>query len=121
MSKLFLKIPAIIVLVIAVIFLVGFITMLLWNELLPGIFHAPIITFWQALGLLVLSKILLGGFHPAFKDHRLRRKNHDFWHRRFEEKLDAMSPEEREKFIERWKTRCGSKFGEQALDQKSNT
>ena len=35
---------------------------LLWNWLLPAIFGFPRITFWQALGLLALSRILFGGF-----------------------------------------------------------
>ena len=35
---------------------------LLWNWLLPPLFGWPAVTFWQALGLLVLSRILFGGF-----------------------------------------------------------
>ncbi len=38
-------------------------TMLLWNWLVPTLFNGPAITFIQALGLLVLSKILLSGGH----------------------------------------------------------
>lgn len=34
----------------------------LWNWLLPPIFGWPQITFWQALGMLVLCRILFGGF-----------------------------------------------------------
>ena len=40
----------------------GFGTMYLWNWLVPLLFHGPVVTFLQALGLLVLSKILFGGF-----------------------------------------------------------
>ena len=40
----------------------GFIVMNLWNWLVPSVFGWHSITFWQALGLLVLSKILFGGF-----------------------------------------------------------
>ena len=35
---------------------------LLWNWLLPPLFGWPAVSFWQALGLLVLSRILFGGF-----------------------------------------------------------
>jgi hypothetical protein len=35
---------------------------LLWNWLLPPLFGLPVVSFWQALGLLVLSRILFGGF-----------------------------------------------------------
>ena len=41
----------------------GFVTMHLWNWLMPAILGLHTITFWQALGLVVLSKILFGGFH----------------------------------------------------------
>ena len=40
----------------------GFGTMYLWNWLMPLLFKLPAITFLQAIGLLVLSKILFGGF-----------------------------------------------------------
>ncbi len=51
----------------------GFIVMSLWNWLLPGIFGLPAIGFWQALGLLVLSKILFGGFRGGPVRRRLAR------------------------------------------------
>ena len=38
----------------------GFITMYLWNWLMPAIFHLPEITFWQTIGLMVLSRLILG-------------------------------------------------------------
>lgn len=40
----------------------GFVVMHLWNWLLPALFGWRVITFWQALGLLVLSRILFGRF-----------------------------------------------------------
>lgn len=45
---------------IAFLALVGLIVMLLWNYTLPDIFHFPVITFWQALGLFLLAKVLFG-------------------------------------------------------------
>jgi hypothetical protein len=41
----------------------GAITMWLWNWLMPGIFHLPVIGFWQAVGILILSQILFRGGH----------------------------------------------------------
>ena len=41
----------------------GFVVMGLWNWLAPAVFGAHTITFWQALGLLILGRILFGGFH----------------------------------------------------------
>lgn len=50
---------------IAGVLLVGFIggeiVKALWNWLLPALFGWPQLTFWQALGLLALCRILVGG------------------------------------------------------------
>jgi hypothetical protein len=69
----------------------GFITMELWNALLPQIFGFSRISFWQGIGLLVLSKILFGGFHRHL-GHR------DHWKQRMKQRWENMTPEEREKF-----------------------
>lgn len=89
----------------------GLVVMLLWNALIPDLFRGPQLTFWQAVGLLALSHILLRGWG------RWRYANgwrHDRWRRKFEEKLAAMAPEEREKFKEEWRRRCGHGWGETA-------
>ena len=50
----------------AAFFLLGALfLMLLWNRLMPAIFALPVITWGQALGLLVLARLLLGGFHHS--------------------------------------------------------
>jgi hypothetical protein len=89
----------------AALFLVvfSFVVMWLWNWLTPALFGWHMITFWQALGLLVLSKILFGGFRGG--PHR-----HWGWKRRMFERWEQMTPEEREKFRATMKSRCGS-FG----------
>lgn len=61
----------------------------LWNWLLPSLFGFPQITFWQALGILALGRILFGGFGLG-GGHRGGRR----WGRRWEH----MTPEERERF-----------------------
>lgn len=89
----------------AALFLVvfSFVVMHLWNWLMPTLFGWHVITFWQALGVLVLSKILFGGFRGG---HR----RHWGWKRRMFERWEQMTPEEREKFRETMRSRCGS-FG----------
>lgn len=72
--------------------------MFLWNALMPSLFAAKSITFYQALGLLVLSKLLFGGFRPYGG-----RGGH--WRRRMAERWEHMTPEEREKFKQGM--RCG--------------
>ena len=52
----------------------------LWNWLMPTLFGLPAISFWQALGLLVLSKILFGrsgGFGGRYWRHRTKPHEHD--------------------------------------------
>ena len=77
----------------------SFVVMWLWNHLMPGIFGLHTVGFWQALGLLVLSKILFGGFRgrPAFGD----------WRQRLIERWEQMTPEEREKFRSGLRGSCG--------------
>ncbi len=88
------------------VLLFGFGTMHLWNWLIPALFHGPIISFCQAIGLIILSKILFGGFHGRWsgKGHCGHNRNH--WKQRMEERIATMSPEEKEKF----KNKCGGKF-----------
>jgi hypothetical protein len=74
--------------------------MYLWNWLVPDLFSGPVITFWQALGLLALSKILFSGFGKG-GGHSGHWKSH--WKSRWSEKWGTMSPEERERFKEKMK------------------
>ena len=78
----------------------SFVVMSLWNILLPGIFAVRAISFWQALGLLVLSKILFGGFRPYGGGGR-------HWRGRMMERWEKMTPEEREKFKQGMYRGCG--------------
>jgi hypothetical protein len=77
----------------------GFVVKSLWNILIPPIFGWHTITFWQGLGLLLLTKILFGGFHR----HGGGGRNH--WKQRMKDRWEHMTPEEREKF--RNGMRCG--------------
>ena len=63
------KIVAIVAVVLAV---VGCVAMSLWNWLVPALFSGPMITYWQALGLIVLSRLLFGGLHRSGGPWRLR-------------------------------------------------
>ncbi len=81
-------IPAAIVALPLFIFIGGEVVMHLWNWLLPPLFGWRMLTFWQALGLLVLCRVLfggLGGHGPGPRRH---------WKGR----CQKMTPEEREKF-----------------------
>ena len=69
----------------------SFVVLRLWNWLMPAVFGWHVITFWQAVGLLVLSKILFGGFRGVGGRGGYRR--HDMG-----ERWKQRTPEEREKF-----------------------
>jgi hypothetical protein len=70
---------------------------LLWNWLLPPILGLPAITFWQALGLLALARILFGGFGMRGCGPRSRLRG----------RWEQMTPEERERFRDGMRARWG--------------
>ncbi len=81
-------------------FLGGEIVLHLWNGLLPPLFGFHQVTFWQALGLLVLCRILFGGIGL----HGSGRSN---YRRRMTERWERMTPEERERLRQGWRGRWG--------------
>jgi hypothetical protein len=86
----------------------GEIVLQLWNWLLPPIFGVRQITFWQALGVLLLCRILFGGFgwHRSGRSN-IRGRVADRLADRMGDRWDAMTPEERERFRQRMRERCG--------------
>jgi len=88
----------------------GEIVLQLWNWLLPQIFGWRRITFWQAVGILALCRVLFGGFGL----HRPARSNA----RRLiaERAAEHMTPEERERFYQAMRGRFG--FGPSASESK---
>lgn len=81
------------------VYIFGNLVMFLWNSILPPVFGFSVITFWQAIGLLVLSKILFGGFSGGH--HRHKRSCH---HR--SDQWMNLTPEEKEKMKDEWRSRC---------------
>ena len=87
----------------------GLVVMLLWNAVVPDIFGLGIINFWQALGLLTLTRILFGGIgHGGGRG--FGRMHH---HRNaIREKWMSMTPDERKEFAKRRKEHMfGDRFG----------
>lgn len=85
---------------VRMIVLVGFsaVVMLLWNLLIPEIFGLKVITFWQAAGLFILSRILFSSFWGSGKHHH-HRMNDFHGDNPMHEKWMKMSEEERVEFI----------------------
>jgi hypothetical protein len=79
----------------------GFVVMSLWNWLIPAIFGGPVLHFWQAIGLLALTRILFGriGGGPG----------RWAWRGRMRQDWQRMTPEEREKLRENLYRRCGGR------------
>ncbi len=89
-----------------VIFIVigGEVVLHLWNWLLPALFGWREISFWQAIGLLALCRILFGGFgfgggrHCSNSGGRMRGRVSERVSERMAERWEQMTPEERERF-----------------------
>jgi len=92
-------VPAALLGMVLFTFLGGTIVRQLWNWLLPPLFGWRQITFWQALGLLALCRILFGGFGLYGPRSNLRRRMFERWER--------MSPEDRERFRQGWRGHGG--------------
>jgi len=93
----------------AVLTLISFVVMQLWNNLLPAILHVGIITFWQAMGIFILCKILFGfgkggrGWGGGGGAPWMRRK--------MEQKFNNMTPDEKERFKQKMAERMCGGFG----------
>jgi hypothetical protein len=95
---------------IAAVLIFGFLVMSLWNWIGPEVFGARTISFWQALGILVLSRLLFGGFGRA------GRGGH--WRSRMRARWEQMTPEERERMRQGMASRC---HREPAAEQPGGT
>lgn len=97
--------------IVLFVFLGGEVVMRLWNWLLPPLFGWHLLTFWQAVGLLALCRILFGrwGGHHRGPRFGFRGRMDERW----AERWSKMTPEEREKIRVSWRGRCAG-FGEPA-------
>ncbi|WDF56338.1 hypothetical protein [Mucilaginibacter sp. KACC 22063] len=87
----------------AALSVLSLVIMQLWNYILPDALHAGTLTFWQAMGLFVLCKILFGfskgnKFGPGGGAPWMMRK-------RMKEHMNSLSPEQREIFKKKMKER----------------
>lgn len=95
----------IVVLIVFIMAILGTAVMWLWNWLMPDLFNLPTISFTQALGLTILSRILTGGFRwgvGSSSQEQLAQKM-QLW-----DKWSNMTPEERQKWRDEWRSRCKS-------------
>lgn len=90
--------------IVGFVLLVGWVVMLLWNAILPKVVTGvSALTYWQAVGLLILSKLLFSGYKGGGGGRPHYGKG------QFREKWRNMSEEERAQFKAKWRERCGNK------------
>jgi hypothetical protein len=93
-------IPLALLAVVAFATVGGVVVRWLWNALLPPLFGLPAVTFWQALGLLALCRILFGGLGT-----------HGGGGSPYRRRWEAMTPDERERVRERMRERLRERWG----------
>lgn len=113
------KVIKTVVFVAAFLLVMGTIVMALWNWLMPSIFNLPLLDLGQAIGLLLLARVLSGGFRLGLmgsKEDWAQKK--EMW-----EKFSNMPPEERRKWKEDLRERCESRrmMGFKKADDEGNS
>ncbi len=95
-----------------VIFALGYITMYLWNWLVPTLFNGPAINLWQTFGIVLLSKILFGGFKGKGGGCCCgnNRDPRQAWKEHMKAKWDNLSTEERTSLKDKFFNKCGPRF-----------
>jgi hypothetical protein len=93
-----------IILVVLFALIFGLFVQFIWNWLMPELFGLKHITYWQAFGIVVLAKLLFGGFGHRHSEHRKKfLTRHDEWHRqRILAEDDQSVPEETQKHWEHY-------------------
>lgn len=97
-GRFFLLMPVIVAVIAALLALAVF---GLWNSILTVVLGVKAVTYWQALGLLALARILVGGF-PRPGGH--------FgppWRHMMMRHWESLTPEQREKLRAGMAQRCG--------------
>ena len=104
------RVFAILTMVVLFAFILGYGTMMLWNWLIPDLFGGPVITFWQALGLVLLCKLLLGFPHNAPRS-RLGPPKKENRREHWEARASRMTPEEKERMKDQLSRCMGGRWG----------
>lgn len=109
--------------IIAMAALMTGVVMLLWNWLMPILFGLSVITFWQALGILILSKILFGAHFGKRSGHCSCNGGgyggHYGWKQKFKSKWQDMSEEDKKKWESKWGN-CGAGKTESTKSENGN-
>ncbi|OWY23923.1 hypothetical protein C7N43_04610 [Sphingobacteriales bacterium UPWRP_1] len=102
-GNLFFRAIRFLLLIVLGLTLAGFVVMWLWNAILHPVISVGTLNFWQALGLLVLCRLLFGNWGGN------RRRHSPYWRKKImlRKKWATMTPDERQEFKRQWKAYCG--------------
>ncbi|MBN1184427.1 MAG: hypothetical protein JXB49_19200 [Bacteroidales bacterium] len=66
--------------------LFGYIVMMLWNWLMPALFNLPIINFWHAVGVIILARLIFGGFKHGSHHYPRPPRYSKYWKHHYEKR-----------------------------------
>ncbi len=71
------KIVFVVIIFTGLVLLAGYVLMRLWNWLMPDLFGLTTIGYWQALGIMLMAKIIFGfGNHSSKGSNHKSKKRH---------------------------------------------
>lgn len=94
---------------LAIGLLMGAAVMWLWNAILPAVTGVGVLTYWQAVGLLILCRLLFGGFGGRRGSWNKRGNGFSGPPPHLRQKWMQMNDEERAQFRDAWRERCRKK------------
>ena len=101
-------------------FLFGAVIMWLRNCLVPNIFHLTTITFWQAVGLAVLARLIFGGFHHGMHHGRHMHGRHRHWRNSHNSKDCGCSGDRWHHYDEYWQEEGEKAFADYVKRKSEN-
>jgi hypothetical protein len=75
---------------------------ILWNITVPEIFGVKSLTYGMALRLLIIARVLIGGFGFRWTNNNKNK----FWRERMKMKMQKMSDEEKDEFKRKLWQKC---------------
>ena len=115
----FIRGPLFILKLLLILAITSAVVMFLWNALIPQLFNGPLLTYWHAAGLLLLAKILFGSMGRGFGRKTHHRYPDEVWKQRLRAKYEAMTPEEKEKFNNKCKSRFVFTFSDDCNESEA--
>ena len=104
----------------------GYFVQLLWNWLMPELFHLSKITYWQGFGLVILSHLIFGcighgGHHHGNHHHRCEQERYAHLRHHWEESHWRIQGDWRNwRYYDEWWTNEGKAAFEKYIDEREH-